>query len=134
MALRFAAVYPVLPSRDVAASLAFYTECLGFMVLFQDDDAAPHYAGIGRDAVALHLQWHDPDEWDRVERPMLRFAVEDIEALFEAYRAQGVFHVATTLRDTAWGTREFAFFDPDQNGLTFFRDLTEAERASPTRR
>jgi hypothetical protein len=25
--------------------------------------------------------------------------------------------------DKPWGTREFAFFDPDRNGLTFYRDL-----------
>ena len=27
------------------------------------------------------------------------------------------------VRDTAWGTREFGFRDPDGNGLTFYRDL-----------
>ena len=27
------------------------------------------------------------------------------------------------MRDTPWGTREFAFYDPDRNGLTFYRDL-----------
>ena len=53
----------------------------------------------------------------------LRFVVLDVQALFEEYRDQGVFHVKTAVRETAWGTREFAFFDPDQNGLTFYCDL-----------
>ena len=36
-----------------------------------------------------------------------------------------VFHERTVLRETSWGTREFAFFDPDQNGLTFYCDLED---------
>jgi uncharacterized glyoxalase superfamily protein PhnB len=53
---------------------------------------------------------------------MLRCAVSDVDALFEEYQDKGVFHARTTLRDTDWGTREFAFFDPDRNGLTFYQE------------
>jgi hypothetical protein len=49
--------------------------------------------------------------------------VPSIEKLFDEFKAAGVFHEQTALRDTQWGTREFAFFDPDQNGLTFYRDI-----------
>ncbi|MFT5287812.1 MAG: hypothetical protein ACI8TQ_004000 [Planctomycetota bacterium] len=48
----------------------------------------------------------------------------EIGALFGEYKAARVFHHATTLRSTGWGTREFAFFDPDNNGLTFYADST----------
>lgn len=117
------AVNPVLPCRDVSASVAFYVDRLGFTRLFQDAPEQPRYAGVGRDGVEIHLQWHDPAEWERVERPMLRFVVPRVESLFEEYRLAGVFHGQTALRDTGWGTREFAFYDPDRNGLTFYRDL-----------
>jgi hypothetical protein len=30
--------------------------------------------------------------------------------------------------DTAWGTREFALYDVDRNALTFYCDLTTAEK------
>jgi len=116
------AVQPVLPVQDVSAAIAFYVERLGFEHRFQDSRDAPHYAGVGRDAVELHLQWHDPGEWSRVERPMLRFVVPDVQSLFDEYASQGVFHAHTKLRETAWGTREFAFYDPDKNGLTFYAD------------
>ena len=119
---RLLAVHPVLPSKDVAASLSFYLDRLGFELLFKDDPSVPRYAGIRRDDVELHLQWHDPAEWSAVERPMLRLHVEQVDALFEEYAQQDVFHDQTALRDTAWGTREFAFYDLDQNGLTFYRD------------
>ena len=53
---------------------------------------------------------------------MLRFVVPDVDALYEEYRDRDVFHEQTALRDTAWGTREFAFYDTYGNGLTFYRD------------
>ncbi|MDJ0654103.1 MAG: VOC family protein [Xanthomonadales bacterium] len=116
------AVQPVLPSRDVVAAVNFYVDRLGFQMAFQDAEP-PRYAGVRRDAVEIHLQWHDPAEWSAVERPMLRLVVPEVDRLFEEYRAQDVFHPGTALRDTAWGTREFAFYDADGNGLTFYRDL-----------
>ena len=54
---------------------------------------------------------------------MLRFVVPDVEDLFEEYTEQDVLHEGTVLWETPWGTKEFAFYDPDQNGLTFYRDL-----------
>ena len=118
----FRAVHPILPSQDVRRSIEYYTERLGFRLAFQDNADAPGYAGVIRDSVELHLQWHDPAEWD-LACPSLRFLVADVDALFEEFKDRGVFHEQTALRDTAWGTREFAFFDPYKNGLTFYRDL-----------
>ena len=115
-------MHPVLPSRDVARAIAFYVYQLGFEVAFSDSDDEPRYAGLTRDDVEIHVQWHDPEEWERVERPMLRFVVPDVDSLFEEYSDKGVFHERTALRDTGWGTREFAFYDLDGNGLTFYRD------------
>ena len=116
-------VSPVLPARDVRRSIEFYVEQLGFKLNGQDSSSDPRYAVVGRDDVELHLQWHDPAEWAAVERPMIRFEVPAIEQLFDEFKAAGVFHEQTAVRDTPWGTREFAFFDPDQNGLTFYRDI-----------
>lgn len=114
-------VHPVLPSQDVRRSISFY-ERLGFSLAFQDA-ADPRYAGVRRDDAELHLQWHNPAEWAAVERPMIRLVASDVDALHDEYKPLGVFHDQTALRDTPWGTREFAFYDPDSNGLTFYRDL-----------
>ena len=115
----FREVQPVLPSRDVAASVEYYVQRLGFQLVFLEPKQ-PAYAALRRDAVELHLQWHDPSEWSLTDRPMLRFLVADIDQLFDEYASKGVFHGGTALRKTPWGTREFAFYDPDQNGLTFY--------------
>ena len=120
---QFQAVRPVLPSRNVPALIDYYVTRLGFTLDFQDHDTEPRYAGLQRDDVVIHLQWHDPAEWQAVERPMLRFLISDVEALFEEYKDKQVFHERTALRKTDWGTQEFAFYDLDQNGLTFYRNL-----------
>lgn len=118
----FETVNPVLPCQDVSLAIKFYVERLGFELLFQDVEEAPTYAGVGRDKVELHLQWHDPAEWERVERIMLRLRISDVDKLFKEYQDKEVFHVRTELRDTVWGTREFAFYDPNNNGLTFYKE------------
>ncbi len=123
------AVHPVLPSRDVAAAIGFYAGRLGFRLVNADSTSEPSYAVVRRDGVELHIQWHDPEEWARVERPMLRFVVDNLRDLFEEYLDRGVFHERTALRKTSWGTEEFAFFDLDMNGLTFYRGLAAAELA-----
>jgi len=79
---QFAAVQPVLPSKNVTAAILFYQR-LGFELRFQDALENPNYAGVGRDQVEIHIQSHAPEEWDRVERPMLRFKINDVEALFQ---------------------------------------------------
>ncbi|MEM9790188.1 MAG: VOC family protein [Planctomycetota bacterium] len=118
------AVHPVLPAREVATLAAFYVDRLGFELVFQDADEDPRYAGITRDGVELHLQWHDASEWaDGVDRPSLRFLVADPDALFAEFAAAGVIPEGKAVVDTPWGTREFAFYDPDRNALSFYRDL-----------
>jgi hypothetical protein len=58
----------------------------------------------------------------------LRFLVEDPDALFNEYRQHGVECILNSIHDTLWGTREFALYDLDRNALTFYRDLTAAEK------
>ncbi|AZQ57784.1 glyoxalase/bleomycin resistance/extradiol dioxygenase family protein [Maribacter sp. MJ134] len=116
-------IHPVLPVRDVVHALDFYVNRLGFKIAFADDSKKPTYAGVLRDDIEIHLQWHDAKEWElNGDRPMLRIVTQNIEALYEEYSEKSVFNAHTLLRETAWGTKEFAFYDPDNNGLTFYRD------------
>jgi len=117
-------IHPVLPVKNVTEAIQFYTQKLGFKLGFKDDGIDPNYAGVIRDDVEIHLQWHDEIEWDiGVDRPMLRVYVNNIESLYDEYKTKNVFHDRTSLKKTTWGTEEFAFFDLSGNGLTFYRDL-----------
>ena len=129
-------VQPVLTSRDVDASIGFYVGRLGFTLAFHAP-AHPAYAVLRRDHVELHVQWNGSAESATGDRPMYRFLVSDIESLFAEFESTGVFHAPTALRDTPWGTREFAFHDPDRNGLTFYvpvAPLNEHETTEPPQR
>lgn len=121
---QFLSVHPVLAVKDVIKSLDFYVNKLGFTIAFADHETTPMYAGIRRGNVEIHLQWHDASEWENnIDRPMLRFLIHDTNTLFTEYKTKDVFHEKTALKETAWGTKEFAFYDIDNNGLTFYEDV-----------
>ena len=97
----------------------------GFELAFGDDADPPNYVGFRRDAVELHMQFQFEHEMGTIR---LRFLVEDPDALFNEYRQRGVECTPNSVHDTPWGTREFALYDLDRNALTFYRDLTSAEK------
>lgn len=114
------AVHPVLMVRDIAASLRFYA-CLGFEQSFVDSAEQPMYAGVRRDGLELHLQWHDASEWSYPnDRPIYRFVVDEVDRLSEGFSAENGITDRTKVWDTDWGTREFHVRDPDGNGLQFY--------------
>lgn len=121
MVAKLSAVHPVLMVRDVRASIEFYG-ALGFTLAFADSPADARYAGVRRDGVELHLQWHDAGEWlYPVDRPSYRFLVDDVDGLFEELRGQIPAVDLKAVADTPWGTREFHVRDPDLNVLQFYR-------------
>jgi catechol 2,3-dioxygenase-like lactoylglutathione lyase family enzyme len=114
-------IHPVLPVKDVTKAVEYYVKKLGFKLAFTDTTSAQGYAGVSRDAIEIHLQWHDEIEWENgIDRPMLRIYVDNIEGLFYDYKTKDVFHNNTSLKETPWGTKEFAFYDLDMNGFTFY--------------
>ena len=116
------AVQPVLMVHDVAASIRFYQR-LGFKTAFSDSEVVPKYAGVRRDSVELHLQWHDDKDFSLGDRPTYRFLVADVDELSAEFSANASDLDRTDVRDTPWETREFHVRDPDRNGLQFYRNL-----------
>jgi catechol 2,3-dioxygenase-like lactoylglutathione lyase family enzyme len=121
-------VHPVLMSKDVAASVQFYTR-LGFDLLFLDNSSEPRYAVMRREAAELHFQWQALEQWSYpIDRPSYRFKVSDVDALYQDFSARGGIVEEAGQRspwslpaDTPWGTREFHLRDPGQNSLQFYR-------------
>src|SRR5437762_11752633 len=108
----FRSVTPMIPTGDsLAAALAFYTEHLGFSVVWQ----SPEMAGIRRDGVSFNLVRNDDRAW--ADNSSFSIAVSDLEALYEQYRrvpAQG----GPPQRKT-WGPREFHLIVPSGGALLF---------------
>lgn len=116
-------IHPVLAVRNVAHSVLYYVEKLGFTIAFADKRKKPHYACVRRDGIEIHLQSHSLEAWERMTASSLRIVVRQIDDLFIEFQKMEVFHPNTQLKETPWGTKEFAFYDPDMNGLTFYTDL-----------
>lgn len=121
----FRETHPIIGTRDIQRAMEFYTEQLGFELAFKDNAETPNYVGFRRDAVELHMQFQFEHEMSRIR---LRFLVEDPDSLFDEFRQRGIECTSGGIRDTPWGTREFALFDLDCNALTFYRDLTSDEK------
>lgn len=122
----FKETHPIIGTRDIKRAIDFYTQQLGFNLAFKDHADPPNYVGFRRDAVELHMQFQFEHEMSTIR---LRFLIKDPDALLSEYRQLGVECSPSGVRDTPWGTREFAIYDLDRNALTFYRDLTSAERA-----
>lgn len=123
----FKETHPILGTRALEKSLDFYIQRLGFKLAFRDPSGPSNYAGVRRDEVELHFQWQDESGMGTTR---LRFLVEDPDALFAEYQEKQACGARARLADTPWGTREFALYDPDGNGLTFYRDLKKSEARS----
>jgi catechol 2,3-dioxygenase-like lactoylglutathione lyase family enzyme len=120
---KFLAIHPVLSARDVSEAIEFYVGKLGFSLIFQDTNENPHYAGVKRDGIEVHLQWHDESEFHTVDKVSIRFVIEDIDALFQEYRDKNLDGINEKPEKTPWGTYEFSFYDLNGNGLFFYSDL-----------
>lgn len=110
--LRFA--IPILASLDIARSVAFAVERLGFEAVSCEPGG---YGIVRRDAVVLHY-W-PCDDRRIAEATACRIVVDDVDALHAQCAPHGIVHPTGPLRDTPWGTREFAVLDPDGNLVTF---------------
>lgn len=119
------AVHPILPAPHIEDALEFYIDKLGFELAFRDASDPANYVGVRRDGVELHIQWQSLEGMKLSGGMQLRFLVEDPRALFEEFQEKGVFHPNTALKSTPWGTLEFAFYDLNNVGLTFYCDRVD---------
>ena len=112
-------VAPVLRVSDIARSLAFYSDRLGFAVEFVYES---FYAGVCRDGCHIHLKGSPPpprDEiaFEREEHIDIYIGVQSAETLSERFASAGVAFVVP-LPTCLYGT-EFYVRDPDGYILGF---------------
>ena len=116
---------PQLFVADIDASCAFFTQKLGFSIVFVYGDP-PFYGQVKRDGALLDLRCADAAVFDseRRDRESLLSAdmavnsADEIKELFLEFESAGVaFH--QTLKKEPWGARNFIITDPDGNLLLF---------------
>jgi hypothetical protein len=109
----FLAVTPMIPTGGtLAEALKFYTEQMGFSVLWQGDTGA----GIVRDNVSFNLVVNNNREW--TENSSYSIGVSDLDALYEEYRKLPA--RVGPLEVKSWGRREFHMIVPSGVCLQFY--------------
>jgi catechol 2,3-dioxygenase-like lactoylglutathione lyase family enzyme len=107
-------ITPLIPSgSNLAAALAFYTEQLGFSIVWQDGGMAC----IERDNIAFNLVENDDRAW--ADNASFSIGVSDLEALYQEY-----LHIPANvgpLETKFWGRREFHMILPSGVCLQFYQ-------------
>lgn len=108
--------YPVLMTRDVAGTAAFYTEHFGFAPLFTSDWYV-HLQSTSDASINLAILdgAHEtiPESGRGVVAGLLlNFEVEDVDAEYARLTAAGL-PMRLELRDEAFGQRHFITADPN---------------------
>jgi catechol 2,3-dioxygenase-like lactoylglutathione lyase family enzyme len=118
-------IAPQFFTRDIPATLAYYTEKLGFTRLDTWQDP-PVYAIIARDQHTIHFRCAEPPtpNPDKYADELLDayLSIENADALHAEYSARGV-EFTRAPGDMPWGMREFVVKDCDGRLLAFGANL-----------
>jgi len=108
---RFENMTPILNVKDVAASIDYYVEKLGFHLRW-DWGSPPGFACVGRDAIQIFLcrdAQGAPGTW-------IAIFVHDVDALYEDYKKSGAI-IRQKPTNFPWGAREMNVQDLDGHRL-----------------
>src|SRR5687768_9599547 len=129
--VKFASVTPNLIVRDVARSMAFYRDILGFAIKETVPDQEPFvFVWLTRDDVPVFLndikavehEYAGADQLTRGGTVAMFFIISGVDAYHAAVSPK--VNVVMPLKTQFYGMREFAITDPDGHIITF------AERVS----
>lgn len=112
-------IIPVLSSADIKRDIEWYEKHTGFKYAFGDDG----YAGLTRDNLEFHLQWHHGNEEDPVLAGVMKIFVDDITPYFEEFLKRGTISPEKLRKNTPWKTHEFGFYDLNMNAVFFVQDM-----------
>jgi uncharacterized glyoxalase superfamily protein PhnB len=122
-------VIPAIRVTDIAATLSFYVDRLGF-TLERGGSTADNSVvtrGDARLMVEVAADLYGPVYNEAIRRRLgstsataLNIEAPDLEALYARLEETGV-EIVDPLADRPWGQSEFTIADPDGNWLTFWR-------------
>jgi uncharacterized glyoxalase superfamily protein PhnB len=120
-------LYPTLRCRDAEAMIHWLKDVIGFTerVVYRSDDGAVQHAELAYGSSILMLGQSRDDEYGRLvgdiggrRTDSLYVAVSDPDALHAKAKAAGA-KIEMELRNTEYGSRDFACRDPEANLWSF---------------
>lgn len=121
--LRLRTVSPSLTVQDLEASMAFYRDVLGFVVVSTHQEEGG-YQGAELKAGSIHLYLSQDDFAKGRERKkgvgfrLWCVTTQDLDELAADIEARGG-KLSQPITERSWGGRDFAVVDPDGFALTF---------------
>ena len=117
MKASFHSVTPLIPGgSSLATALAFYTEQMGFSIIWQGGGMA----GVARNDIAFNLVENDNRAW--ADNASFSIGVSDLEALYREYRQ--IPAKVGALETKPWGRREFHLIAPSGVCFQFYQHET----------
>ena len=111
---------PLLFVSDFEASLSYYTDKVGFRLVWRNDESADDpYGSIIRGDTDFHITICHCEDKGHVGKLDVRIETREIDVLFEEMKAAEVL-IGLEPKDQPWGLREFEINDADGNKITFF--------------
>ena len=120
---RFEHAVPIFDVVDLAASIAYYVDKLGFEKKWDYGDP-PTFGCVGRDEVEIFLS----QEGQEVARSSLSIFVQDVDALYEDYKRRGAV-IRRPPTNYPWGVRRMDVQDLDGHNIGLSTDGGEANRS-----
>ena len=110
-------INPKLPMRSKAATKDYYLNGLGFQELGSAN--IDDYLMVGKDNIQIHFfEFKELDPTENYGQVYIR--TDNIDSLYQSVVNRNIrIHPAGHLQVKAWGQKEFALLDPDNNLLTF---------------
>ncbi len=119
-AVTFIDASPSYAVDDIRAAISFYTDKLGFSVIFampESEGDPPGYAIVGRGPVNIHFMPAEAVEGRGVSGGHGSISVEGIDALYAEYVANGVTMTRELYTNPEAGIKGFVLQDPEGNEL-----------------
>jgi hypothetical protein len=115
------AINPKLPMRNKAITQDFYLNKLGFQKFGNADFDG--YLMIQKDSIQIHFfEFKELDPKENYGQVYIR--TDDIDKYYQSLLDQKTnIHPNGHLQIKAWGQKEFALLDPDNNLLTFGQSM-----------
>ena len=116
-------INPKLPMRDKKVTRAFYIDKLGFKELGSVDYDG--YLMMEKDQIQIHFfEFKELDPKENYGQVYIR--TDNIDSFYKSLLdLKTIIHPNGPLETKAWGQREFAVLDPDNNLLTFGQSVLE---------
>ncbi|KAM0280223.1 hypothetical protein ACHAQH_004181 [Verticillium albo-atrum] len=119
-------IIPSLQSKSIEATVAFYTNDLGFTLGgTESDDNGPYFCSVAagsKAAANIYFFRAAPEEF-KTGSAMIAVGTTEIDDFYKYLRGRPKVKIAEDIEDKSWGYRQFSILDPDGNRLTFFRFL-----------